>query len=167
MSLGISLQPTTYMAAKKTVEETAETTEQVTVSDVISAPVAEDVNVPARGDLEKEGRVETVAAERRDPEMKLVNHSNNTQSFTESEIQKVTHPEIVQGAPSMDNADVSKLVTIDNIETPVVQREMRVIDSRLKKADFKRIMDDMKVSNPTKFQNEQADLQRQMDAAPE
>lgn len=122
--------------------------------------------VPSKDELEKVDANAVANEGASFPAPKLVNLDNGSQTFQDSEVQKVTHPEIVQGAFRQDNT-APKNIYVDNIETPMVMRETRIIDERLKKADFKRVMDELAASNPEKFAAQKDDLQKQMDAAPE
>ena len=89
-------------------------------------------------------------------ESKKVDLGNGTQSFEGSSMEKVTEPVIVQGAEEMDNADPSKLVYTDNIETPVVVREKRVIDERI--VDVNAYLEGLKKTNPRKYEMKKQEL---------
>lgn len=160
------------MTTKKTeeAEDTSVPAELKTTTESVTLPettTASDVTVPVKADLEKVSTATPDLLGAPDTAPKLVNNDNGTVSFSDSQVVKVTHPEFVQGAVEMDNADVTKSVRIENIETPMVTREFRITDERLKKADFQRIMEDMKKTRPSVYAEREADLIKQRDAAPE
>lgn len=91
----------------------------------------------------------------------LMNKDNGTQTFEDSKIEKVTAPIQVEGAASMDNTDPSG-VKYDYIETPVVVREMRIIDESISKKGYKELLERYEKQNPKKFAAKKAELERKM-----
>jgi hypothetical protein len=85
-----------------------------------------------------------------------VSTDNGTQSFEESSMEKVTATEFTQGAQEFDNADPTKLVRTDTIETPVVVREKRIIDESI--VDVDAYLERLKTTNPRKHELKKEEL---------
>jgi hypothetical protein len=117
----------------------------------------------AKADLKKVNLNDQAEIAREFQAPQLVNYDNGTQSFDETETQKVTHPEIVQGAYAQNNAD-PRPTYVDNVETPVVMREKRVIQEALTSDQFQAFMDKEEASRPTVFADRKADYEKQMQA---
>ena len=130
-------------------------------TDAVDAP-----ELVAKGDLEKVDLNVKAAEDRSFPAPKLVNYDNGTQEFHDTEVQKVTHPEIVQGAFSADNV-TPKDSYVDNVETPAVVRETRVINEGMTKAQMQAHMDELKATRPNVFKDREADLKMQFDKLPD
>ncbi len=105
-------------------------------------------------DLEK---VDRSQGDVTDTEPKLVNKDNGTTTFEDSSTEKVTTPEVVEGAANMDNTTTAQ-VKEDWIETPVVVREKRIIDERIGSVDYKDYLENLKTRNPKKYEAKKAEL---------
>lgn len=92
----------------------------------------------------------------------IVNKDNGTQSFEDTKTEKVTAPEQVEGAASMDNVETSEQQYEDYIETPVVIREKRIIDESLNKSKLEALVEDYKTKNPKKYAAKKEELERKI-----
>lgn len=106
---------------------------------------------------------EKLAAEK-NVEPVMVNKDNGTQTFEGTVMEKVTAPIQVEGAAKMDNAEFTE-DNVDYIETPVVIREKRIISTGGSKEGLKAIIENYKVSNPTKYEAKKAELEKKLSEA--
>lgn len=96
----------------------------------------------------------------------LVDKDNGTQTFEDTKMEKVTAPEVIEGAAKMDNIDPEE-DNVDYIETPVVVREKRIISEKLDKAGYKKVLADLKENNPKKYEAKKEELERKIKALDE
>ena len=81
---------------------------------------------------------------------------NGTTTFEDSTIEKVTEDLQVAGAASMDNVSDFAGEKIDWVETPVVQREKRIINES--NVDYDAYLESLKTRNPKKYEAKKAEL---------